>query len=102
MVLVTAQWCRACRQMKATTISGMLSENKFEGFHFANVDFDRQRQLARRLIKNQRIPQMVVLEKRQGRWTARRLVGVHSVASVEAFLRKSRPNGQPAKVAVGR
>ena len=102
LVLVTAESCGPCQQMKATTIADMLSQNKFEGFNFAMVALGRERKLGRRLTRNQSVPQLIVMKKRKGHWTLRRLVGVHSVASVEAFLGKSGPGGHGASVAVSR
>jgi thioredoxin-like negative regulator of GroEL len=102
LVFVTANWCHACHQMKATTIQGMISQKKFDGYHFAIVDVDRQKKLGNRLIKTQAVPQLILMQKAPTGWTARRLVGVQSEASVAAFLEQSRPAGQSAKVALSR
>jgi thioredoxin-like negative regulator of GroEL len=102
LVFVTADWCGTCQQMKATTIEDMISQNKFDGFHFAIVDLVRQPQLGNRLLKTQVVPQLIAMQKEPVGWTARRLRGVQSEATVEAFLDMSRRGGQPAKVALSR
>ncbi|MDH3717008.1 MAG: hypothetical protein OES79_02695, partial [Planctomycetota bacterium] len=62
------------------------------------VDLGRQPRLGNRLIRTQAVPQLITMQKEPPGWTARRLLGIQSEASIEAFLDMSRRGGQPAKV----
>ena len=103
LILVTAEWCRPCQVMKKTTIPTMLADEKFKGVFFTAVDLDKQQRIARELVGNKGVPQLVIFEKDKGLWNTRSLVGIQSVGSVEKFLEKS-PQLRTAKaqnVAVG-
>lgn len=89
LVLVTADWCPPCQQMKATTIPNLISKNAFKDFHFATVDLGQEEKLARKLIGDRGIPQIILFEKGERRWEKRYLRGIQSTASVEAFIEKS-------------
>ncbi len=89
LVLVTADWCPPCQRMKKSTIPALINNDKFRNYNFATVDFDRDRNNARKLIGNGSIPQLLVYEKQGGEWKMRTLMGYKSAESVEAFLRGS-------------
>ena len=68
LVLVTADWCPPCQTMKNTTIPRLLSKDAFKGFHYATVDLDAEEILARKLIGNRGVPQLIVFQQNKGRW----------------------------------
>jgi thiol:disulfide interchange protein len=86
LVLVSATWCPPCQVMKQTTIPQLMQKNAFEGFHYATVDLDQEEKLARELIGNRGLPQLIMFEKNEGKWVRRYLKGIQSVATVEAFV----------------
>jgi thiol-disulfide isomerase/thioredoxin len=86
LVLVTAEWCPPCRSLKTNTLPKLANSESIKNFHFATVDFDRDSKVARQLIEDRPIPQFVLFEKRDGRWTRKYLVGYQSLANVETFL----------------
>lgn len=74
VVMVTASWCPPCRQAKR-----LVAEVENKGVEFAMVDYDGERQLAKKLMNGkQGIPLVVVYELTGGRWRVRRYVGVQS------------------------
>ena len=74
VVMVTASWCPPCRQAKR-----LVGEVENKGVEFATVDYDGERQLAKKLMNGkQGIPLLVVYELTGGRWRVRRHVGVQS------------------------
>lgn len=99
LILVTAEWCPPCQQMKATTIPALQSRNRFENFHFAKVDLTLQERLGRQLIGDRGIPQMIMFEKHNGQWVRRYLRGMQTAEKVEAFMAKAKPVQQNMKLA---
>jgi thiol:disulfide interchange protein len=86
LVLVTAEWCRPCQAMKTTTIPALMAQHRFSEYNFATVDLDHQQKLARSLIQNQGVPQLILYEKQGDQWVKRHLVGWQSVTTVQSFL----------------
>jgi thiol:disulfide interchange protein len=103
LVLVTADWCAPCRQMKATTIPQLQDKNAFRGFHYATVDLGKEEDLARKLIGKRGVPQLIVFEKKEDRWQRRYLRGIQSVDTVQAFIKQSAPTRTAAaKTPIGK
>ena len=86
LVLVSATWCPPCQVMKQTTIPQLMQRNAFNDFHYATVDLDQEEELARQLIGNRGLPQLIMFEKSEGKWVRRYLKGIQSVETVEAFV----------------
>ncbi len=87
VVFVTADWCAACQRMKATTLSKMRRNGQLNNVEFTVVDFDRQRELASKLVQGGPIPQLIRYDRDKRTWQVRRLVGAKDVAEVTRFLR---------------
>lgn len=88
LVLVTAKWCPPCQSMKKNTIPRLLKKSAFKGYHYTNVDLDKDSSVARQLIGGRGVPQLILFEKKAGKWTRKFLSGYNSVASVEKFVQK--------------
>ncbi|MEM9410298.1 MAG: thioredoxin family protein [Planctomycetota bacterium] len=86
LVLVTADWCAPCRAMKTTTIPELMKKDAFRDFHYATVDLGKEQELARKLIGDRGVPQLIVFQKSEMRWERRYLRGIQSVETVEAFI----------------
>ncbi|QEG20874.1 thioredoxin family protein [Mariniblastus fucicola] len=89
LVLVTAEWCPPCRQMKANTLPTLFQRDTFHNFHFAMMDYDKESKLADKLIGDRGLPQLIMFEKSNGKWLRRYLTGnkgLHSIAGVESFV----------------
>ncbi len=86
LVLVTATWCPPCQVMKSTTIPDLMSRDSFKDFHYAMVDLDQEEELARQLIGDRGLPQLIMYEKQEDRWLRRYLRGMQSTEAVEAFV----------------
>ena len=86
LILVSATWCPPCQVMKQTTIPQLMQNNAFKDFHYATVDLDQEEELARELIGDRGLPQLIMFEKSNGKWVRRYLKGIQSVATVEAFV----------------
>ena len=90
LVLVTAEWCPPCQQMKKSTIPELLKKKTFKDFHWAAVDYDRENKLAKQLIGDRGVPQLIMYEKRDGKWVRRYLRGYKQPKVVEAFVAQAR------------
>lgn len=86
LVLITAQWCPPCQVMKKTTIPELMQKEAFKGFHYSTVDLDREPTVARQLIGNRGVPQLIMFEKRDDKWVRRYLRGMQTPQTVEAFV----------------
>ena len=89
LVLVTATWCPPCQQMKQTTIPELMNKEAFKGFHYSTVDLDEEETLARQLIGQRGVPQLIMFEKQDGKWVRRYLRGAQTAQTVEAFVAQS-------------
>ena len=86
LVLVTAEWCPPCQDMKKTTIPQLLRKSAFKGFHYSTVDLDKDSKIARQLIGDRGVPQLIMYEKQDGKWLRRYLSGYKTTEIVEAFV----------------
>lgn len=86
LVLVTADWCPPCQRMKTTTIPELLTREAFKDFHYATVDYDREAELAQQLIGNRGVPQLLMFEKKEGKWVRRYMTGYKTADTVQAFM----------------
>ena len=90
LVLITAEWCPPCQVMKKTTIPELMQKKAFKGFHYATVDLDKEQTLARQLIGNRGVPQIIMYQKHEGKWIRRYLKGIQTTDTVEAFVAQAK------------
>ena len=90
LVLVTAEWCPPCQKMKKKTIPQLMAKEAFKGFHFATVDFDKEKALARKLIGSRGVPQLIMYERKGEQWIRRNLRGAQTPETVEAFISRAK------------
>ena len=89
LVLVTATWCPPCQVMKNTTIPQLMQKKAFKNCHWAAVDFDAEHEIAMQLTEGKGVPQLIMFEKRDGKWVRRRIAGYKDANTVEAFMAQS-------------
>jgi thioredoxin-like negative regulator of GroEL len=96
VVLVGADWCPACQQMKQSVMPTVQQRGTLSHVAFAMVNTDRDGALAGQLMAGSSIPQLVMYVKTGAGWSRRQLTGAQSVADVEGFVASglnSRPLG---------
>lgn len=86
VVLVGADWCPACVQMKGVLTPEFERRAGRERVVFARVDADRQPGLSRSLMRGQGIPQLVMYRRTAAGWRVSRLLGFQSSSAVESFI----------------
>lgn len=86
VILIGADWCPGCRQMKYTAIPEVEKKGGLSKVAYAYVNTDQQSSLAGKLMKGGSIPQLIMYHKTDSGWKRRQLTGAHSVSDIQAFL----------------
>lgn len=89
VVLIGADWCPGCRQMKQTAIPQVEREGGLEKVAFAYVNTDQQGALAGKLMRGGSIPQLVMYQKTPTGWKRQQLTGAHSPSAIQQFLNQA-------------
>lgn len=88
MILVGAQWCPACVDMKNNVMPVVKRRGLLRRVAFAHVDLDRQQKLGRQLTAGGPIPQLIMYRKTNDGWRRRTLIGGQSVETIASFIRQ--------------
>jgi thioredoxin-like negative regulator of GroEL len=90
LVLVGAQWCPACHQMKHSVLPRMATGGRLTTVSFAAVDSDHEPELAARLMRGPSVPQLIVFSRRpDGRWRREQITGAASEQEVESLIARA-------------
>ena len=63
-----------------------MQKKAFKDFNYSTVDLDREENLARQLIGDRGVPQLIMYEKQNDKWVRRYLTGIQTPQTVEAFV----------------
>ena len=98
LVLVGAQWCHACVDMKSAVVPELQRRGAFNGVNFAQVDIDRQRSTAKELTNSGSIPQLILYRKAETGtgWRKWEVTGLQTPEAVEQFIRNGMPEEKTA------
>ncbi len=86
VVMVGADWCPACEQMKEEVLPQVRKRGLLGKVAFAIVNLDREKELGDQLVRGGPIPQLLVFRRTSDGWRVRRLIGSQSVEAVEKLL----------------
>jgi thioredoxin-like negative regulator of GroEL len=89
VVLVGTEWCQGCRVMKQGVIPNMFRQGKLRNVQFSTVNADEHPTLARRLMRGESIPQLIVFTKTPEGWQREQLVGQKEEVEVEAVITRA-------------
>jgi thioredoxin-like negative regulator of GroEL len=89
LVMVGADWCGPCQQMKKSILPQVDKHGMLKNVSFAHVNVDKESELARKLTGGGPVPQLVMLRKTDDGWRKRKLIGGQSVDTVEKFIREA-------------
>jgi thioredoxin-like negative regulator of GroEL len=89
VVLVGADWCPGCRQMKYSAIPELEKKGGLSKVSFAYVNTDEQGALAGKLMQGSSIPQLIVYHKTDSGWKRQQLTGAHGASDIQAFLERA-------------
>jgi thioredoxin-like negative regulator of GroEL len=106
VVLVGADWCPGCRQMKQSAIPEVEKRGGLSKVSFAYVNTDEEGSLARKLMRGSSIPQLILYRKSESGWKRQQLTGAAAPSEIQAFINRatevevpqvsSRPEPQPS------
>jgi thiol-disulfide isomerase/thioredoxin len=88
VVLVGADWCPGCQQMKNAAIPEVEKHGGLSKVAFAHVNTDNQHELAGKLMRGGSIPQLVMYYKTPDGWKREQITGATSAGAIQAFLNK--------------
>ncbi len=86
VVMVGTEWCPPCQTMKRHILPELRKRRCFGKIVFARVNADDEAALAKRLTGGGPVPQLIMFRKTENGWARRKLIGKHSVETVEQFV----------------
>ncbi|HXT58887.1 MAG TPA: thioredoxin family protein [Pirellulales bacterium] len=100
VILVGAEWCPACVQMKNSVLPQVARRGLLKKVAFATVNADRQSGLAKQLMRGGSIPQLIMYRRTADGWKRHLLVGKQSPEQIEAFINRGLVAETPASPSV--
>lgn len=88
VLLVGAEWCPACVQMKNNIMPRVARRGGLEKVAYAQVNTDRDGRVAKAVMNGGTIPQLIMFRKTPTGWKRHMLVGAHSPEKIEAFIQR--------------
>lgn len=95
LIIVGADWCAACKTLKAQTIDPMQSSGKLRDVIVTIVDKDSRPELAQQLMQGSSLPQLVVFAKGDEGWKKFSLSGLQSERRVQELLERASTETAP-------
>jgi thioredoxin-like negative regulator of GroEL len=86
LVLVGADWCPACQELKNQVIPQLRKGGVLRKVAFAIVNLDREQELGSKLTGGGPIPQLLLFRRTSDGWRTRQLIGGQDVETVKNFL----------------
>ena len=86
VIIVSTDWCPACQVMKRKILPIFKQRPISNKVIMCYVNPDHEPDLARQLIGNGPIPEMVLYRKQPRGWLRRVLIGSQTVENVESFV----------------
>ena len=86
VLLVGAEWCPACVQMKNNILPRVARRGTLQKVAFANVNTDHDSRIAKSVMQGGSIPQLIMYRKTATGWKRHMLVGAQSPEKIEAFI----------------
>ncbi len=88
VVMVSTDWCGPCQAMKRNVLPKLRERGLFKRVAFAQVNADRDSELAKELTGGGPVPQLVMYRRTERGWLRRKLIGGQSVEKVEEFIKE--------------
>lgn len=89
VILVGAEWCSACKTMKATTIDRMTESGELKDVVFIHLDKDEHPELAERIMVGESLPQLIVFAKNEEGWKRFSATGIQTENRVKELIRRA-------------
>ncbi len=95
VVLVGAEWCPGCRQMKHSAIPELEKQGGLANVAFAYVNTDEDSRLASQLMQGSSIPQLILYHKTEDGWKRQRLIGARAPSEIQSFIEEATGTAVP-------
>lgn len=89
VVLVGADWCPGCVTMKNSTIPSMARAGQLKGVQYVAINYDQNPTLARKLMRGNTIPQLIVFSKTEKGWHREQITGATGSGSVAGLIKRA-------------
>jgi thioredoxin-like negative regulator of GroEL len=86
VIMVGAEWCAACQQLKQNGIPQARERGILRKVAFGVVDYDHERELGAQLLRGGPLPQLLFYRRTADGWRLRRLIGNQDVNAIEKFV----------------
>jgi thioredoxin-like negative regulator of GroEL len=88
VIMVSTEWCPPCQVMKKKILPRVREHGLLRKVAFANVNPDKDAELANQITGGGPIPQLVMFRKTSKGWMRKKLIGGQSVETVEEFIKE--------------
>jgi thioredoxin-like negative regulator of GroEL len=88
VLLVGAEWCPACVQMKNNIMPRVARQGGLKKVAYAQINTDRDGRVAKAVMNGGSIPQLIMYRKTSAGWKRHLLVGAQSPEKIEAFIQR--------------
>ena len=95
LVLIGADWCPGCQIMKQTMGRDGIRKSLANRVAYAQVNKDEEARIASRILKGDRIPQLVLFRRTRDGWKATRMIGAQSEGAVQSFVESGLKDALP-------
>lgn len=99
VVMVGADWCPACVQMKKSVMPQVKNSGVLRQVSYAYINTDHDPALAQELTGGGSIPQLIVYRKTRRGWLRRRIIGARSAPEVQVFIQQQATSQKRAQIA---
>jgi thioredoxin-like negative regulator of GroEL len=89
VVLIGADWCPGCQQMKLSAMPEVQRSGGLSKVAYAYVNHDESTKLAQRLMRGGSIPQLILFHKTDNGWKREQLTGAHSPSAILSFINQA-------------
>ena len=89
VIVVGAEWCVSCLIMKRETMQPMQKDGQLDKVVVTYVDKDQNPELAEKLMKGPTLPQVIVFNKKDGKWKRVSLTGMQSKKRMKELLARA-------------
>jgi thiol:disulfide interchange protein len=89
LILVGADWCPACKTLKADTIVPMKESGALKEVVYTQLDKDAHPELASEVMQGKLLPQLVVFTQSDAGWKRFSLTGMQTESRVKELIRKA-------------
>src|SRR3972149_9289883 len=86
VVMVGTDWCGPCQAMKRNILPRLRERGLFKRVAFAQVNADRENELAKELTGGGPVPQLVMYRRTNNGWLRRKLIGGQNLETIEQFI----------------